>query len=87
MHRVLYDYLGNEINPGDIIKREILLNDASAEVTYFYYGINKSNKGFLYICDKDGNIDYNSKFNSPVDDGISLVNNEAIRWIIAMKKG
>lgn len=44
--KILYDYLGREISPEDIVKRERFVEDKVVGTRYFYYGINRYNKGF-----------------------------------------
>lgn len=81
MNRVLYDHLGTEVNPGDIVKRELIVEGVVLETTFFYYGFSESRKGFLYLCNEEGELlDKNSRFNSPVDNGISLSNDDKFRW-------
>jgi hypothetical protein len=82
MYRILYDFLGAEINPGDMVRREKLENGKMVLEDYFYYGITDSKKGFLYICDNNGNINLNSRAGFPVDSGMSLSHDDSnFRWI------
>lgn len=81
MDRILYDFLGAEINPGHMVRREKLEGSKIVLEDYFYYGITESKKGYLYICDNNGNINYSSRAGSPVDAGTSLLSYDKFKWV------
>jgi hypothetical protein len=77
---LLKDALGNEMLSGDIVKRERIV-DAKKETSYFIFDMNSFNKYFLFQYDSNGQINESSFSNIRVDDSVTLVNDDSIKWI------